>query len=181
MPWPEGVVEQFEIVDLYTSEESEFYGPFNSLLADLFPSSEHYQVSPQAKRIDESLDFTFQYIVRRRLIPVFFLEIKTFRSLTLLSARGSADNEMRRSFREFASGTTPIPTLYGLSAFGPQFCVYVFQSDTRRIDPPAIARDLVVINDTAPADRWAYNLLEPTGEAKLREIVNAVKGMSAGL
>ncbi len=56
MTWSDGVVEQFEIVDLYTTEESDFYGPFNSLLFELFPSSEHYQVSPpvQACRISPS-------------------------------------------------------------------------------------------------------------------------------
>ncbi|KIM78064.1 hypothetical protein PILCRDRAFT_824776 [Piloderma croceum F 1598] len=181
MPWSEGVIEQFEIVDLYTTEESDFYGPFNSLLVELFPSSEHYQVSPQFKRIDGSLDFTIQFIVHRRRIPVFFLEVKTFRSLTLLSARDSADDQMRQRFREFASGTIPTATLYGISAFGPQFCVYAFESATRSIDPPAVARDLVVVNDIAPEARWAYNLLEPGGEAKFREVVNAVKGMTAGL
>jgi hypothetical protein len=76
MPWPEGVIEQFEIVDLDTTEESDFYGPFNSLLVELFPSSEHYQVSPQFKcRIDGSLDFTNQFTVHRCRIPVFFLEV----------------------------------------------------------------------------------------------------------
>ena len=181
MPWSEGVIEQFEIVDLYTTEESDFYGPFNSLLVELFPSSEHYQVSPQFKRIDGSLDFTVQFIDHRRRIPVFFLEVKAFRSLTLLSARGSADDQMRQKFREFASRTIPTATLYGLSAFGPQFCVYAFEPATRSIDPPAIARDLVVVNDIAPEARWAYNLLEPAGEAKFREVVNVVKGMTAGL
>jgi hypothetical protein len=63
MPWSESVIEQFGIVDLYTTEESDFYGPINSLLVELFPSSEHYQVSPQFKRIDGSVDFTVQFIV----------------------------------------------------------------------------------------------------------------------
>lgn len=42
MPWSEGVVEQFEVVDLYTTEESDFYGSSNSLLVELFPGAEHY-------------------------------------------------------------------------------------------------------------------------------------------
>jgi hypothetical protein len=63
---------------------------------------------------------------------------------------GSADEQMRQTFREFASCSIPTASLYGLSAFGPQFCVYAFESVTRRIDPPAIARDLAVVNDTCP-------------------------------
>jgi hypothetical protein len=46
--------------------ESDSYGPFNSLPVDLFPVSEHYQVSPQFKRIDGSLDITVQFIVCHR-------------------------------------------------------------------------------------------------------------------
>lgn len=181
MTWSDGVVEQFEIVDLYTTEESDFYGPFTSLLVELFPSSEHYQVSPQFKRVDGSLDFTVQFIVRRRRIPVFFIEVKTFRSLKELSARGGADDQMRQRFREFASGTVHTPTLYGLSAFGPQFCVYMYNFATRSIEPSGIARNQDIVNDTAPEARWAYNLLEETGEAKLREIVKDIKGMAAAL
>ncbi|KAF8149181.1 hypothetical protein B0H34DRAFT_735234 [Crassisporium funariophilum] len=52
---------------------------------------------------------------------------------------------------------------------------------TQNLDPPAIARDLLVVNDVVPEARWAYNLLEPAGEAKFREVVNAVRGMTAGL
>jgi hypothetical protein len=84
-------------------------------------------------------------------------------------------------FRKFASGTVSTPTLYGLSTFGPQFCVYTYDSATRSVDPTAIARDLAIINDTAPEARWMFNLLEEAGEAKLRDIVNAVKGMAAAL
>ena len=181
MPWSEGVLEQFDIVDLFTTEESEFYGPFTSLLVELFPISEHYyQVSPQ---IHKPPKFPFQFIVYdyRSHTPLFFLEVNGFRSLTLPSARGKADDHMRESFREFASYSIPMQTLYGVSAFGPQFRVYAFDTDTRHIDPPAIVRDPVVANDIAPEAQWAYNLLQPAGEAKLREVVNAVKGMAAEL
>jgi len=125
MPYSSGVNKQFEIVDLL-SEESDFYGPFNSLLFELFPTTEHYHISPQFKRFDGSLDFTIQFIISRRRVPVFFVEIKSYRSLKELSARASADKQMREGFREFASGNISTPTLYGLSAFGPQFSVYTY-------------------------------------------------------
>ena len=131
MAWSDGVVEQFEIVDLYTTEESDFkfYGPFNSLLSELFPISEHYMVSPQFKRVDGSLDFTVRFIVRRRRVPVFFIEVKTLRSLKELSTRGGADDQIRQRFREFASGVST-PTLYGLSALALSFAF------TRTTRPP---------------------------------------------
>lgn len=181
MPYSSGVNEQFEIVDLFTSEESDFYGPFNSLLFELFPTSEHYQISPQFKRLHGSLDYTIQFIIRRRRVPVFFVEVKTFRSLKELSARMSADKQMRESYLDFASGNISTPTLYGLSAFGPQFSVYTYDPASGYLVPREIPRDLRYINDVAPKDRWAYNLLEEAGEAKLREIVAHVKAMADAL
>jgi len=86
------------------------------------------------------------------------------------------EEQMRQGFRELASGTVA-PTLYGLSAFGPEFCVYAYNSLTRSLDPPCIPRDTIIIDDTAPEAQWAYNLLEETGEAKLREIVDHIKAM----
>lgn len=58
-------------------------------------------------------------------------------------------------------------TLYGVSAFGSQICIYAFDTATVSLDPPAIARDLVVVNDSAPETGGAYDLLQPKGEAKL--------------
>ncbi|KAG5639724.1 hypothetical protein H0H81_000004 [Sphagnurus paluster] len=181
MPWSEGVFEQFDIVDPHTTEESDFYGPFNTLLAELFPSSEHYQISPKLRPIGRLLDFTVDFVACHRRTPVFVLEVKTLRSLTQLSTRGSADEQMRQMFRELASGPILIPTLYGVSAFGPQFCVYALESATGTISPPAITRDLNAANDAAPEAQWAYNLLEPAGEEKLREVVCVIKEIAAGL
>jgi len=46
----------------------EYYGPYNTLLHDLFPHEEHFQVVPQFKGLvyHESIDFTTMYIVRTR-------------------------------------------------------------------------------------------------------------------
>jgi len=179
MPYSADVTEQFEILDLFTSEESDFYGPFNSLLFELFPTNEHYQIAPQFKRLHESLDFTIQFIIRCRRVPVFFIDIRTFRSLKELSARASADRQMRDRYLEFASGSISTPILYGLSAFGPQFSVYTYDPASTNLTPHEISRDPHRLNDVAPEDQWAYNLLEEAGEAKLREIVGNVKSMVA--
>lgn len=46
MPWPEFITLQFEPVNKFTTEESDYYRPFNTLLNQLFPASEHYQIAP---------------------------------------------------------------------------------------------------------------------------------------
>ena len=182
MPYSANVAKQFEMVDPFTPEESDFYGPFNSLLLELFPTNEDYQITPQFKQLEGSLDFTIQFIIRHRRVPVFFVEVEALQSLKKPSARASADRQMRDSYRKFASGSISTPTLYGLSAFGPKFAIYTYYPASRILTPlPEILLDPHFLNDEAPEDRWAYNLLEEAGEAKLREIVGHVKAMAAAL
>ncbi|KAF9505885.1 hypothetical protein BS47DRAFT_1489623 [Hydnum rufescens UP504] len=169
MPWSEAVIEQFSIVDRFTTEESDWYGPFNTLLFELFPPSEHYQITPQYKHVKGSQEFTVHYIIHKRRVPIFFVEIKPYGSLVNFSARGLADAQMRDRFREFTSDSIPTPKLIGISSFGSQFC------------PALIAADAHLLNDIAPQDRWAFDILNDEGEAKLREVVAAVKAMAANL
>jgi hypothetical protein len=169
------------VVDRFTTEEGDWCGPFNTLLFELFPPSEHYQVTPQYKRVKGSQDFTVHYIIHKRRVPIFFVEIKTYHSLANLSARGLADNQMRDRFREFASGSIPMPMLIGISSFGTQFCVYTFTSETWTLKPALISADAHIVNDVALQNRWAFNMLDEEGETRLREVVVSTKSMVANL
>jgi hypothetical protein len=84
MVWNEFILEQFDLVNRFTTDESEFYDPNNSLLGGLFLVAQHYQVAPQFKRITGSMDFSVFYIV-----PVLFIEIKTFLCLDHDSSRAA--------------------------------------------------------------------------------------------
>ena len=181
MPWSEAITEQFSLVDRFTTEESDWYGPFNTLLVELFPSSEHYQVAPLYKRVKGSQDFTLHYIIRKRRVPIFFVELKTYGSLQNLSARALADDQMRDRFREYSSGSIHTPKLIGISSFGTQFCVYTFTTETRTLEPKLILPDPCIVNDVAPKDRWAFDILKEEGGAKLKEMVTVVKAMAANL
>jgi hypothetical protein len=181
MTWSEGTTEQFSLVNRFTTDESDFYGPYNTLLVEFFPASEHYQVSPQFKRIAGSMDFSVLYIVSKRKIPVFFVEIKTFLALDDMSSRTEADDQMRKRFAQFASGTILTPRLFGLSAMGTQFSVYEMTTATNQLLPGRIVPEPLFITDTAPRAWWNYDLLTATGEAKIRDLVADVKQMAADL
>ncbi|KAF8500632.1 hypothetical protein BU17DRAFT_59027 [Hysterangium stoloniferum] len=181
MTWSDSVAEQFSLVNLYTTDESDFYGPYNTLLFELFPAIEHYQVSPQFKRITGSMDFTVLYVVSRRKVPVFFVEIKTYIALDKLSSRMEADDQMRKRFFEFMSGSIPTPKLVGLSAMGTRFSVYQFTTKNNELLPVRIIPDARYVTDTAPKAWWSHDILDAAGEAKLREVVAEVKAMSLGL
>ncbi|KIJ27500.1 hypothetical protein M422DRAFT_784871 [Sphaerobolus stellatus SS14] len=183
MTWSETILEQFELVNRFTTDESEYYGPYNTLLIDLFPHIEHFQVAPQFKGpiTPGSVDFTVVYIIMKRKVPVLFIEVKPFNHFEKDSTRAEADDQMRRKFRDFRSASLPLPKLFGISALGTRFSVYEYIIETRALLPPSILPDPMTVNEVAPKERWNYELLEPAGEAKFREVVADVKAMAESI
>ncbi|KAJ7323625.1 hypothetical protein DFH08DRAFT_1085396 [Mycena albidolilacea] len=143
MPLPGYVSEPFDLFDRTTPDESHWYGPVNTLLGYLFPPQE-YEVAPQYKG------------------PVYPGSVKftTLSSLPVTSASwqsgGAADRQMHQRFNHLVEGLI-IPKLIGLSAIGLRFVVYEYDKASQALTPPEIASDLRIINDAAPAVRWAHN------------------------
>ena len=88
MPWPEFITVQFELANKFSTDESEYHGPFNALLNDLFPASEYYRIAPQFKRIPGSTDFTVIYLITRSKAPVLCIEVKPCVTRYSLLAQG---------------------------------------------------------------------------------------------
>ena len=179
MTWADTIQEQFDLVDRFTADETEYYGLYNTLLTDVFPHAEHFQIVPQYKGpiTPGSIDFTTIYIVRKRKCPVFFIEIKPLPHLDDISTREKADQQMRDQLVTIIGRNLVIPKLYGISAMGTRFSVYEYSLNTNMPLPPSITRDAIYVTDVAPADRWNYELLEADGEQKMRELVAEVKAM----
>ncbi|KAJ7481294.1 hypothetical protein B0H11DRAFT_2280223 [Mycena galericulata] len=178
---PGFVSERFDLFDRTTPDESQWYGPVNTLLAYLFPLQE-YEIAPQYKGpvYPGSIDFTTLYIVRsargNTKHPICFIEIKPAGHLQEMAARGAADRQMRDSVEHLVEALI-IPKLIGLSAMGSRFAVYEYDQASRKLTPPEIARDRAFVNDTAPAERWAHDFLDAgAGEAKLLEVVQSIRG-----
>jgi hypothetical protein len=89
-----------------------------------------------------------------------------------------ADDNMRKSFVEFTSGRILPLKLVGLSALGTQFSIYEFTTKNNQLLPVRIIPNAQFLTDTAPKVRWNYDVLDPDGESKLREIAEEVKAMS---
>ena len=183
MPWSDTIIEQFEFIDRFTEDETEYYGSYNTLLNHLFPCEDHFQVVPQAKGplTPGSIEFSIIYIVRKRKCPVFFIDIKPFTDLGMRSIRREADTQMRERFFALIDRNLVIPKLYGVSAMGTRLAVYDYSKETNQLTPRAIASDPKDTTDVAPADCWTHELLEPAGEAKMRELVASIKAMCADI
>jgi hypothetical protein len=181
MPWPEFITTQFNLVNRFTTDESEFCGPFNTLLTALFPPTENFLVVPQFKRIEGSTYLTIIFIIIKRKVPVFFFEVKTYLALDNSFWRMEADDQMRDMFLDFSSGSLPLRKLYGISALGTHFSVYEYHPDTRRLTPSRIVLEPDIIGDTAPQERWNCDVMTAEGEARFKQIVGEIKEMAAAL
>ena len=181
MPWSDTIIEQFECVDSSTKNETDYYGPYNTLLGDLFLHEAHFEVTPYFERpiYPGSTGFTILYIVRRQKCPMLCIQIKPFTHLHMHLTREKADAQMcERLFSLVDHLVTP--KLYGISAMGTCLAIYEYSKETNLLTPPVIAPDLEC-TDVAPADPWAYELLEEAGEAKVKELVTSIKAMCANI
>ena len=72
--------------------------------------------------------------------------------------------------------TCPLPALHGVSAFGIKLCFYSLTKEglivisPEYIHPPSPQ----YLTDTAPIERWNYDVLAPEGEAELHRIVQFI-------
>jgi hypothetical protein len=180
MPWPDFVTTLFNLVDRFTADESEYYGCFNSLLITLFFPAEGFQVVPQFRLIPDSVDFRTILVVIKQKVPVFFVDVKNYLALNHAPSRKQADEQIRLMFLDFSDGF-PLRKLYGISAPGTCFSVYEYHSDTRRLTPSRMGPDPDIVIDTAPQERWNYDLMTPEGEARFKQPVGETKEMAAAL
>lgn len=179
MPWDKYILAQFQsALPLGEHDESQYYGPYNTLLTDLFPKEENYMVVPQYKRPTQltSVDFTTIFLIQQHQHPVFFVEVKAAGHIFRTSCRAAADKQMRERF-EVLHDDVKIPILYGVSAIGTKVCFYKYTKDTQRLEPNIIPAHTNLITDTAPRDRWAVDVLTPEGERQFRDIIGDVKRM----
>ena len=181
MTWPKYIQNAFDSVPFNSTQESDYYGPYNVLLGYLFPPSEGYIVDPQHKEPNrkEEVDMTIVYLVEKCKHVVFFVEIKPSGHYNRLSDRALADAQIRQRYKKVFESAAPV--LHGASALGTKLCFYEFDSQTRRVRPPSVPDDSDLIVDIAPQSRWAHDLFRDDGEIMLRSIASKVRDLSEKL
>src|SRR5882724_121787 len=180
MSWHQSIIDQFNAVDPNTTVESEWYGPYNTLLVHIFKYEDGFSVHPQYSLFEsqESIDFTTIYIVERKCHPVFMHEIKLHPNIVDKSRRNSMDRQIHKHFDKLADDLV-IPRLHAVPLMGMTFTTYVLENATSLVTPqPNISSNKDIIRDLAPWSWWQYEILEATGRAKFLEIVEDVEAMS---
>ncbi|GLB41647.1 hypothetical protein LshimejAT787_1002470 [Lyophyllum shimeji] len=172
MPWPSHVLNSFSPVleQDETEKESDYYAPYNTLLAYLFPPADHFMVVIAYE--DPSEPGTF--VVRRYGHPVFFIQIQPPGHLNNCAKLVEADREMRKEFKRLSPNLN-IPTLHALSAVGTKICLYTYNTESGTITPEAIETETGSGEGKGVADRWDADVMEPEGEQRILAAVNDVK------
>lgn len=170
--WPQWLINSFESANQLATDESAYYGPYTRLLYHLFGVEGPFEISPRyyIPGTNESCELNSVvalFIVELDKHPVFFIEIKALASFALDSKRKQADEQMRGHFRDLYEDVAT-PRLPGISAFGARMSFYEYVVATNTLTPHPIPPDPVSLNDTAPAERWSYDLLEANGTAQMR-------------
>ncbi|KAH9012883.1 hypothetical protein EDB84DRAFT_1534531 [Lactarius hengduanensis] len=174
--WSSKVTKRFSAVPV-NAREDDYYAPYNKLLNSLFPPDSDYTVAPRSYTVlnsHKSVDFNIGFEVLLEDKPVLFLEIEEPRRIALMSAREEVDDQMRKRMRDLAPAC-PLEILNGVSAFGTRLSFYTYDKQTRVIIPARISLHPHMETDTAPLDRWDYNLLEDEGAERFQNLVSEIK------
>ncbi|CAA7260940.1 unnamed protein product [Cyclocybe aegerita] len=166
----------FQIVTSNPSE-SEYNGPYNKLLYTLFPADSDFVVVPlNLLHPRNPADFISTFEVLLLKIPVLVLQLKPPSHLNVPSKHQAADEQIRSHMGDLVE-FCPLRTLYAVSALETKLCFYNLdpRDENAEIVPLAIPRHATRLNDTAPATRWGYDILEPSREERFRKIVEEIK------
>ncbi|KAF5390840.1 hypothetical protein D9757_004529 [Collybiopsis confluens] len=172
MTWPSQIASRFKIVNPNTTDESEYFGPYNSLLHHLFPYLDGYQVNPQYKGpASAPISHPTTFVVTRfrekgEETPLLFIDVQARYVGRYPTTRSAVDAQMRNRFRMLGS-LVEIPCLYGISAIGTRICIYKYSKEKNRLEP----------RPTPPSD----DITTPEGEAAIRLLAEDVKEMSDAL
>jgi hypothetical protein len=138
----------------------------------------------------QSADFLvlFEVLLEDRLVLI--LELKPPGDLRYASRREAADNQIRDRIRDLSgvsgfkpcrfklispsilADDCPLPVLYAVSAIGTKLCFFT-KRPGQPVLPQAISADPKYETDTAPRERWNYDILEERFRAMVEEIKQA--------
>ncbi|KAF8190822.1 hypothetical protein BJ912DRAFT_964818 [Pholiota molesta] len=151
--WPEKIQRQFDIALARGNDalENVMHAPYNKLLNTLFPVDTDFTVIPNFQEINSNkgADYLVTFEVFLENKPVFVLALKREKDLGLKSKRTAADDQLRARLGDLIE-SCPLDVLRAY----PSSALYV--------------------SDTAPIERWNFDILTAEGEGELRRIVQGI-------
>ncbi|KAF8492422.1 hypothetical protein F5888DRAFT_1619057 [Russula emetica] len=163
--WPAKVQRQFDIAQAAGNDtlENVLHVPYNKLLNTLFPVDTDFTVIPNFQEINSTKGaeylVTFEHFLKN--LPVFVL-LKREKNFSVRSKRTAADDQLRGRLGDLIDAC-PLPVLHGVSAFGTKLCFYSI-TKVGLVSTEYIPASPQYVTDTAPVDRWDYDILTDEGD-----------------
>lgn len=157
--WSDTIKERINSIDTNANEDA-YYAPYDKILNKSFSEDEFF-ISPQHHPVPtskDSIDFVLEYIVQKKGIPVFFIEVKAENKLNNISNRYEADRQMRRRMAQLID-QCPLTVIKGFSVFGRRICKYEYNKNTRLFNIKYIEEDPSTITDVAPISNWNLHVV----------------------
>ncbi|KAL4253898.1 hypothetical protein ABKN59_004211 [Abortiporus biennis] len=180
MSLPSKIIPMFTKVPL-NAVETEFHGSYNTLLGMVFPPDSDFTVIPHFTPCSaESAHDRVSFKVTFKDQPVLILELKHPSNLRYASKRRLADHQSRDLIVQLNEDHCPLPVLHVISAMGTKLCFYSKHQDAHCIQPSYIST-CPYETDTAPVERWNYDIREEEGLQKFITIIREIKQGCADL
>jgi hypothetical protein len=183
MPWPAHIVSKSSRLTDTEPIENKFYGLYNAILNECFPSTQ-FTVTPQYATAEAqtggigAINFAITYVIEPLDLesPVLFIEVKPPTHLAPITTRKNAENQVRARFGILAH-LVRIPKLYGISVIGRQLSYYIYDRASGVVEPAALPDDPNVVLHIAPVERWDTNIMQEEGRTKFLAMVEEIKQM----
>ncbi|KAF8579668.1 hypothetical protein K439DRAFT_1620376 [Ramaria rubella] len=180
-PWDKKLRIEFEGVPANATDESLWYGPWDTAIHRLFKDGEGFQIAPQHLRADHrgEPEWTIFYLIKAGTIPVCVVEIKPYRDLKRPQARVRAYAQVKERLKVLVIDDNPIPTMYGISVIGERFLIMTMMTHTGMITPAINTHPTAdtAMTEIAPAALWRNQVLKNSGYRRLMAMVRNIKEM----
>lgn len=175
------LVHEFQMVPVTTQDESEWYGPWDSLLHRLFSPRDGFQIAPQHQisNLRGGPEWTVFFLIKHHLhVIACIVEIKPYYHYKSHKLRINAYEQLKDRLEicledQIAEHTSAI---YGLSCIGPRFMVMKLNTRTERLQPRLSEETTAKgIAKVAPKHWWSHQVLKKKGCMHLHRLVEEVK------
>ena len=177
LPWDAKLQSKFEDVPKNATDESLWYGPWDTILHRLFRDNEGFQIVLQHLKMGHrgEPEWSVFYLVKAGSIPVCVIKVKPLWHLKRPQRCIDVYNQVLDCLKEFVLDCPPIPTLYRLSMVGDRFLIMTMLNLTGICSPALKDGPGVPLPEVAPGPWWCNQAMKRSGYRRLVRMVTKIK------
>lgn len=175
---------EFNAVPLTSENESQWYGPWSSLLHRLFPPEQGFQFSLQCDHAKLTGEPGSYFIVKYYGCVTACIQVKPFSHYNHPEKRLAAYTQLHDRLEKFiqnpSSNNANASAIFGLSCSGPQYMIMKANTITGQIHPtlhiiPEELNATTSMIKTAPQKWWNNHILKKEGALNIHRFGEEVR------